>query len=88
MTDEADATKEPAATVMVPSGQATSRHMAYFTDLPRSARAPQTNSGARKASAAMPKICSIRSAATAPSGPSPLPTSFTLALFRLASPDE
>ncbi len=78
----------PAATVTVPSGQATSRHMAYFRLLPIRARAPQTNSGARKARVAQPKICSSRSAATAPSGPSQLPASRRLALFRLASSGE
>ena len=49
-------TPRPAATVMVPKGQAKRRHMAYFSDLSRRARAPHTNKGARKASAAQPKI--------------------------------
>ena len=78
----------PAANVTVPKGQATSRHMAYFSDLPRMARMPHTRIGASAAIAATPTICSSMSAATAPSGPSQLAVSRMFALFRLASSAE
>ena len=52
------------------------------------ARAPDKQRARRNATAAKPKICSRRSAATAPSGPSKLATSRRLALLRLASSAE
>ena len=66
---------KPAATVRVPSGQAKSRHMRMSAASCRSARAcPRQAGGARNASAAKPNVCSSRSAAIAPSGPSRLAT--------------
>jgi len=68
-------------------GQARARHMAWRRLLPIRARPPQASSGARKQSAAKPKLCSRRSAATAPNGPIQFAASRPLALFTLGSPE-
>ena len=75
----------PAATMMVPSGQATSRHMAWRKLRPVRARMPHTSKGAKAKMAANPNVCSNKSAAVAPSGPSRLETGRPLALLKLAS---